>query len=97
MLFGKIKAKKDVFIMTIKELLFMWLDNYEKERVKPRTYSRYQSIIELHLVPEFGDISIENLKRRAIQEFLTKKMRQMYCGKEIRSSGVAILHCFSRM
>ena len=28
---------------------------------------------------------------------LTKKMRQMYCGKEIRSSGVAILHCFSRM
>lgn len=40
MLFGKIKAKKDVFIMTIKELLFMWLDNYEKERVKPRTYSR---------------------------------------------------------
>ena len=33
----------------------------------------------------------------AAQEFLTKKMRQMYCGKEIRSSGVAILHCFSRM
>ena len=25
------------------------------------------------------------------------KKDEMYCGKEIRSSGVAILHCFSRM
>ena len=93
MLFGKIKAKKDVFIMTIKELLFMWLDNYEKERVKPRTYSRYQSIIELHLVPEFGDISIENLKRRAIQEFLTKKKKEgnLLSGKELSSASTNLM------
>lgn len=32
-----------------------------------------------------------------VTRIFTKKMRQMYCGKEIRSSGVAILHCFSRM
>lgn len=38
--------------MTIKELLLMWLETYEKDRVKPRTYSRYQSIIELHLIPD---------------------------------------------
>ncbi len=93
MLFGKIKAKKDVFIMTIKELLFMWLDNYEKERVKPRTYSRYQSIIELHLVPEFGDISIENLKRRAIQEFLTKKKKEgnLLSGKDLSSASTNLM------
>ena len=93
MLFGKIKVKKDVFIMTIKELLFMWLDNYEKERVKPRTYSRYQSIIELHLIPEFGDISIENLKRRAIQEFLTKKKKEgnLLSGKELSSASTNLM------
>lgn len=93
MLFGKIKAKKDVFIMTIKELLFMWLDNYEKERVKPRTYSRYQSIIGLHLVPEFGDISIENLKRRAIQEFLTKKKKEgnLLSGKDLSSASTNLM------
>lgn len=61
--------------MIIKELLFMWLDGYEKERVKPRTYSRYQSIIELHLIPELGEIAIENLKRRTIQELLSKKKK----------------------
>ncbi len=79
--------------MTIKELLFMWLDNYEKERVKPRTYSRYQSIIELHLVPEFGDISIENLKRRAIQEFLTKKKKEgnLLSGKELSSASTNLM------
>ncbi len=61
--------------MTIKELLFMWLETYEKDRVKPRTYSRYQSIIELHLIPELGDIAIEDLKRKTIQEFLSKKKK----------------------
>lgn len=61
--------------MTIKELLFMWLETYEKDRVKPRTYSRYQSIIELHLIPELGDIPIEDLKRRMIQDFLSKKKK----------------------
>ena len=54
--------------MTIKELLFIWLETYEKDRVKPCTYSRYQSIIELHLVPELGEVDIENLKRREIQD-----------------------------
>ena len=79
--------------MTIKELLFMWLDNYEKERVKPSTYSRYQNIIELHLVPEFGDISIENLKRRAIQEFLTKKKKEgnLLSGKELSSASTNLM------
>lgn len=79
--------------MTIKELLFMWLDNYEKERVKPRTYSRYQSIIELHLVLEFGDISIENLKRRAIQEFLTKKKKEgnLLSEKEMSSASTNLM------
>ena len=62
--------------MNIKELLFIWLDNYKKDRVKTRTYSRYKSIIELHLIPELGDVTIENLKRRAIQEFLIKKKKE---------------------
>lgn len=61
--------------MTVKELLFTWLDNYKKDRVKPRTYSRYQNIIELHLIPDLGDIPIENLKRRMILDFLSKKKK----------------------
>ena len=80
--------------MTIKELLFMWLETYEKDRVKVRTYSRYKSIIELHLVPELGDINIENLKRRAIHEFLIKKKKDgnLVSGKPLSSASVNLIH-----
>lgn len=79
--------------MTIKELLFMWLDNYAKERVKVRTYSRYQSIIKLHLIPEFGNVEIENLKRRRIQEFLIKKKKEgnLITGNSLSSTSINLM------
>lgn len=79
--------------MTIKELLFMWLDNYKKERVRPRTYSRYHSIVELHLIPELGNVTIKNLKRRAIQEFLIKKKKEcnLNNGKALSSTSINLM------
>jgi hypothetical protein len=65
--------------MKTTELLFEWLENYEKDRVKARTYSRYRSLIDLHLVPALGDIDIENLSRRQIQEFLSQKKKTVIC------------------
>lgn len=61
--------------MTTKELLFEWLDNYEKERIKARTYSRYQGLIELHIVPTLGDFDIKAISRRQLQEFLWQKKK----------------------
>ena len=79
--------------MTIKDLLFMWLDTYEKERVKLRTYNRYQSIIALHLIPELGDIRIEKLKRRVIQEILSKKKKEgnLLNGKSLSSASINLM------
>ncbi len=79
--------------MTIKELLFMWLESYEKDRVKPRTYSRYESIIELHLISEFGDIAIEDLKRKMIQDFLSKKKKEgnLLSGKTLSSASTNLM------
>lgn len=61
--------------MNVHELLLTWLERYAKERVKPRTFSRYQGIIQLHLAPELGETPVQKLKRRRIQEFLSKKKR----------------------
>jgi integrase len=61
--------------MTTEQLLTDWLENYEKERVKPRTYSRYQGLLTLHIIPELGDVDITELGRRQIQEFLTRKKK----------------------
>lgn len=62
--------------MTTQELLIEWLECYEKERVKARTYWRYHGIIELHILPELGDTEISSLTRRRIQKFLTHKKKE---------------------
>ena len=67
--------------MKTRELLTEWLEDYEKERVKARTYSRYEGLITLHILPELGDIEVGLLGKREIQDFLTRKRR----GGNIRS------------
>lgn len=67
--------------MKTRELLTEWLEDYEKERVKARTYSRYEGLITLHILPELGDIEVGRLGKREIQDFLTRKRR----GGNIRS------------
>ena len=61
--------------MKTAELLNEWLTTYERERVKPRTYARYEGLINLHIAPALGQVEINELCRRQIQEFLTKKKK----------------------
>ena len=61
--------------MTIQNLLTEWLESYQREHIKPRTYSRYQGLIAQHIVPALGEKSISELKGREIQEFLKQQKR----------------------
>nr|MBQ8891055.1 hypothetical protein [Clostridia bacterium] len=61
--------------MKTRELLTECLYTYEKDRVKSRTYSRYEGLITLHILPELGEIEITELCRRQIQDFLTRKKK----------------------
>lgn len=61
--------------MKTKELLAEWLDTDVKERVKLRTYRRYESVVQLHIVPEIGSMDIECLTRREIQDFLIRQKK----------------------
>jgi len=70
----KENAKGDLTMKT-SELLNVWLENYEKERIKPRTYSRYRGLIDLHISPNIGTTEIAELTRCQIQEFLSKKKK----------------------
>ena len=56
--------------MTTTELMAEWLTEHKKERMKPRTYSRYRGIIEQHIVPTLGNIQITEMNRRRISDFL---------------------------
>lgn len=59
--------------MTTQTLLAEWLEIYEKEHIKSRTYSRYQGLITAHINPMLGEQNIEDLSRRDIQEFLSQQ------------------------
>lgn len=61
--------------MTTQNLLTEWLENYQKEHIKARTYRRYQGLITMHIVPTLGERNISELGRREIQEFLTQQKK----------------------
>lgn len=61
--------------MTIQKLLTEWLETYQKEHIKTRTYTRYQGLISMHIIPVLGERNIAELGRREIQEFLMQQKK----------------------
>ena len=59
--------------MTTQALLTEWLEGYEKERVKARTYARYQGLIQSHILPTLGETHIDTLSHTEIREFLLRQ------------------------
>ena len=64
--------------MTTQNLLTEWLENYQKEHIKARAYSRYQGLITMHIVlPKGwkfseGDDGIEFFAAVEDEDFLAK-------------------------
>ena len=56
--------------MKYKEWLHDWLEYYEKEAVKVRTYQQYKSIIQKRLIPALGDYEMEDLTAMVLQKYI---------------------------
>ena len=58
-----------------------------------RTYSRYQGLITMHIVPTLGERNISELGRREIQEFLTqqKKDGNMRNGEKLSATSTNMM------
>ena len=61
--------------MTTQTLLLEWLEKFQKEHIKARTYNRYQGLIEMHIVPALGERDISSLSRKEIQNFLINQKK----------------------
>ena len=70
--------------MKLKELLELWLERYMKHTIKIRTYNRYKSICELHLIKDLGEYELEELKPNVLQDFLLKKIDNKYSTNTIK-------------
>ena len=70
--------------MKLKELLELWLERYMKHTIKIRTYNRYKSICDLHLIKDLGEYELEELKPNVLQDFLLKKIYNKYSTNTIK-------------
>lgn len=52
-----------------------WLESQQKNRVKVRTYNRYEEIVMQHVAPALGEIEIERMSRRDIRAFMQQGAR----------------------
>ena len=70
--------------MKLKELLELWLERYMKHTIKIRTYNRYKSICDLHLIKDLGEYELDELKPNVLQDFLLKKIDDHYSTNTIK-------------
>ena len=56
--------------MEYKEWLEKWLNYYVQPYAKERTYQKYKSQINLHIIPQIGDRDMANLSAVGLQEFV---------------------------
>ncbi len=69
---------------TLAEYLGQWITDYAYPNLSPKVAEGYESIINNHLIPVFGNLLLTQLKPNAIQSYITKKLKE---GRKDRKSG----------
>ena len=77
--------------ITFAEYALKWLETVKKPVVKENTYADYQNIFKVHLLPTFGDVPLDEIRRQDAQDFLNRidsagKHRAVHKIKQILSS-----------
>ncbi len=58
---------------TVEQFLLSWLEDTQKQRIRPRTYERYKEAIHLHIIPALGHYKLQKLTPQHVQAFYAKK------------------------
>lgn len=61
--------------MTVQEWLSIWLNEYAKNTLRPKTYESYAMFIRLHIVPHVGSVRLRDLTTDRIQKLYNYKAR----------------------
>lgn len=60
--------------ITVGEFLNHWLSNAAKPNVSAKTFERYKEIVDLHLIPAFGEIILTKLSPLHVQNYYAKAL-----------------------
>lgn len=60
--------------MKLNEWLHIWLNKYEKNTIKSRTFFGYQNLIRLHINPTLGNYELDKIDASLLQDFVNQKL-----------------------
>lgn len=61
---------------TVGKFLVHWLDEVAKPTLRPTTYAGYRVVVERHLIPHIGKVSLEKLAPQDVQALLADRTRE---------------------
>lgn len=61
--------------VTLGQFLTQWLSDYCKMSLKPRTYLRYEGIVNNHLIPDIGHVPLAKLQPMDLQKHYSKMLQ----------------------
>lgn len=67
---------------TLGDYMAYWLENEAKTRLKPKSFERYQSLTNNHIIPMLGHLLLNKLARQHVQTFFNKKQDEETRGKK---------------
>jgi integrase len=70
---------------TVAQFLTDWLENTQRQSVRPRTYERYEEIVRLHIIPVLGRHKLQSLSAQQVQGFYTKKSKEGFAALTVIS------------
>lgn len=62
-----------------------WLDTYAVTNNKPSEVQSKRSIVRVHLVPAFGELALDAITTRAVEEFKAAKLREGASAKTVNN------------
>ena len=61
---------------TLAQFCTDWLENTQRQSVRPRTYERYEEMMRLHILPTLGRHKLQNLSAQHVQAFYAQKVKE---------------------
>jgi integrase len=61
---------------TLAQFLTDWLENSQRQSVRPRTYEWYEELVRLHIAPALGRYELQKLSAQHLQAFYAKKAEE---------------------
>jgi len=79
--------------MTLKEFAKKWFDTYVKSNNKPSEQRQKRYMLDAHLIPFFGRMSLKDINSQKIEEFKALKMPTRISNKTINNLLTALAKC----